>query len=140
MLLNVEMYEKSASPEKALLSQVILLAVQDGCATPDKKDIKTKGFTYYGNTRMRTNVYTAMRFLFDDRVAGLNEYAAWLDFDPGQFRKKLLELMANDGPNIINHYTSMHRRAFRINKRLYDIMESNQLNVTMEEEDEEELF
>ena len=123
MLLNVEMYARSISPEKALLSQVILLAISDGCYEPPKtRKVKTV-YVDNGTMRMHPNPFTAMRFLFDTRVAGLEAYAAWLDFDETQFRRKLLELMDDHGPNDINGYSSMQRRHFRINYKMWRQME-----------------
>lgn len=119
MLVNVEMYARSISPEKALLSQVILVAITDGCYAPPKGSRKIADYVSDGNTQMHPHPYTAMRFLFDRREAGLEAYAAWLDFDEDQFRSKLLKLMANDGPNDMSGYSSMQRRAFRINYKNY---------------------
>ena len=138
MLINVDMYTKSISPEKALLSQVILLAINDACFSPDPKARhENKAFVSNESIRMHTNTFTAMRFLFDRSVSGLDEYSAWLDFDPSQFRRKLTEMMRNDGPNIINGYSSMQRRYFRINKRIYDALaEANSKNLDIEVSDD----
>lgn len=105
--------DTSSKPERNLLAQVVLLCLNDACQTPIK-DGK--------HVRLGKNSFTAMRFLFDTRVAGLNEYALWLGFDADQARTRLLRLIADQGPNKIGDFDSMQRRNFRINYKLWKNM------------------
>ena len=138
MLLNVEMYARSISHEKALLSQVILLSINDACHAPDPKVRKEhRNFVSNEQVRMHTDTFTALRFLFDTSVSGLDEYAAWLDIDPNQFRRKLVEMMQDNGPNIVNGYSSMQRRSFRMNKKIWEMLQrQNNLDPNIEVADE----
>lgn len=124
-----------AMPEKALLSQVVLLAISDGCAPPPKPSKKLEGVTSRDGIMMQTHAFTAMRFLFDTTVAGLQQYSLWLDFDADRFRSKLLTLMANDSPNQLGQYSSMQRRAFRINYKLWRMMHDVEVSITEENDD-----
>lgn len=120
MLINVDMYVKQINNERALLSQVILIAINDACTAPNPElRRKHKSYINHTNFRMHTDSFTAMRFLFDESVSGLNEYALWLDFDAGQFRRKLLEIMAKNNANTINGYSPTHRRCFRLNYKMW---------------------
>lgn len=96
---------------RSLLATVVQLAVMDACAQPPKrrKDEKTV------LSRITVDALTAMRFLFDESLSGLNEYAAWLDFDPGHFRLKLQETMYNNSPLTVNGFDPNQRRNFRYN-------------------------
>lgn len=118
--------QTNASPEKALLSQVILTAVMDACAPPPKPVKKPKGIISHGGMMMRSEAFTAMRFLFDTTVPGLYEYSLWLDFDADQFRSRLLRLMANDSVNQLGQYASNQRRAFRINYKLWQNIQTQE--------------
>jgi len=118
--------DESTVPERRLLAQVILLALNDACQPPYKQE---------GRLRMSNHAYTAMRFLMDETVAGLNEYATWLDMDPGNFRRHLLNIMADTSPKIIGEWDSGRRRIFRINLALW--REQKGLDTMMEEEDNE---
>ena len=120
--------DTTAAPERRLLSQVILLALNDACHAPLKGERQI---------RMSTVAFTAMRFLFDESVSGLNAYANWLDFEPTNFRRKLLEIMENNGPNKIGEWDSMHRRWFRQNYRLWQEMKNIELDIDEEEDDNE---
>ena len=95
---------------RSLLATVVLLAVADSCLAPPKpaKGEKPK-------IPMATDAFTAMRFLFDESLSGLSEYAAWLDMEPSHFRRKLLETMSDNSPRIINGHEPMDRRKFRYN-------------------------
>jgi hypothetical protein len=101
-----------AIPERSLLASVVLLAVNDACSAPPKTDRSKR--TPAG-LRIGVDAFTAMRFLFDDRVSGLDAYAEWLDFDLGHFRAKLRSIMADTGPLVIQGFESMQRRNFRFN-------------------------
>jgi hypothetical protein len=81
--------------------------------------------------------FTAMRFIFDEHVSGLNEYAAWLDFDPGQFRAKLLATMKDSSALEINGFNSMQRRNFRYNYSHWKKIHDTGLFLEPEEAEEE---
>jgi hypothetical protein len=103
-------------PERSLLATVVLLAINDACSTPPKPDKnKNRLRDTPAGLRMSRDAFTAMRFLFDTKHAGLEEYSLWLDFDAGSFRNKLHEIMADNGPNQINGFDATHRRNFRYN-------------------------
>jgi hypothetical protein len=112
-MLTSDAVDQSAAG-RALLATVVLLAVSDACTTPQKP---RKGDS--PKIPMPMEAFTAMRFLFDTSVSGLNEYAMWLDFDPDQFRRKLLATMADNSANVINGHDSTHRRHFRINYNIW---------------------
>jgi hypothetical protein len=93
---------------RSLLASVVNLALQDACLVPVKK----RPIVY--------EAWTAMRFLFDDRESGLEQYAEWLDFDVEQFRKRLLAMMQDDSPMRVGGFDSQQRRAFRYNYRHWE--------------------
>jgi hypothetical protein len=99
-----------ASPERALLSAVILAAVNDACKTPIKpgRDVKML---------LTKEAFSALRFLFDDRVSGIKEYADWLELDHKKFQRNLLAFMRDDSNETINKFSPGRRRNFRINYR-----------------------
>ena len=99
---------------QALLSSVVALAVNDATIAPLKRARNDKT-----SLPLSTPAYTAMRFLFDESVAGLKEYANWLDFDEGQFRTKLRKIMSDSSHNIIAGFDPMKRRNFRQNYGLW---------------------
>lgn len=103
--MNFHDTEQQGKACRALLASVVNLAILDGCLKPHRN--KKKPIQY--------EAWTAMRFLFDEREYGLEEYALWLDFDANQFRERLLKMMQNDGPMRIGGYDSQQRRAFRYN-------------------------
>lgn len=115
---------------RSLLATVVLLAVADSCIRPPKpiKGERPK-------IPMATEAFTAMRFLFDETLPGLNEYATWLDMEPSHFRMKLLETMRSESPSIINGYDPSDRRAFRYNYGVWYRLK-NQYDVQQEEEEE----
>ena len=124
MILEIDV---SSNPERHLLSQVVLAALNDSCRRPRQ---------YKHRLVMRRSAFTAMRFLFDESVAGLNEYALWLDFDPGQARSRLLRMMENDGPHKIWEWDPMDRRAFRINYQLWqDMKKFDQYGLDLDDQD-----
>lgn len=95
-----------------LMSSVIITAIRDGCATPPKRS-RLKGEE--DGFPMSIDSFTAMRFLFDKNVAGLAEYLAWFDIDPGQYRMRLLETMSNNSALRVNGFEPLDRRNFRYN-------------------------
>lgn len=114
--------EQQGKACRSLLASVINLAILDGCLEPHRN--RKKPIQY--------EAWTAMRFLFDEREYGLNEYALWLDFDPGQFRERLLKMMTNEGPLRVGGFDGQQRRAFRYNYRRWkdtcDIAEKEMKN------------
>lgn len=96
---------------RSLLATVVQLAVMDACVQPPKRRRDDKGVL----SRITVDALTALRFLFDESVSGLNEYATWLDFDPGHFRRKLQETMYNNSPLPVNGFDPNQRRNFRYN-------------------------
>lgn len=129
---NLLVMDAKAAPERALLASVVSLAIADACAVPPDTHRKEE---HVAGLRIRTETFTAMRFLFDERVSGLSVYAEWLDFDAGQFRRRLLALMANDSAMKFGDYDPMRRRNFRYNHRLWLQLRNME---TMPEEPEEE--
>ena len=95
-----------------LLSSVIITAIRDGCATPPKNRGLKDGEAKFP---MGIDSFTAMRFLFDTSVSGIAEYLAWFDIDPGQYRMRLLETMANNSALKVNGFEPLDRRNFRYN-------------------------
>jgi hypothetical protein len=89
-----------------LLATVVNLAVNDACQVP-------------GRERPSADAMSAMRFLFDETVSGLNEYAELLDINPGQFRARLLKIMKTGGVCEINGYSESHRIYFMRNYRFW---------------------
>jgi hypothetical protein len=104
------MYDQTRACQ-ALLSSVIALAVNDATTAP----IKSKDSKF----PMTIEAFTAMRFLFDETQSGLAEYATWLDIDPGHFRTKLREVMADNHPHPRAGFDAMKRRNFRQNYGLW---------------------
>lgn len=92
---------------KSLLASVVWIAINDGATAPIRRS--------RDGLPMGHDAFTAMRFLFDETVSGLNEYANWLDFDAGQFRTRLRETMANQSPHMIGGFEPIRRRHFRQN-------------------------
>lgn len=115
-----------------LLSTVVLLAIADACIVPTRVRKGDKPPTI----PMPMDAFTAMRFLFDESVAGLNEYASWLDMDPSQFRKKLLDMMFDSSPNTLSEFDPMKRRNFRQNYGIWRKLKNQYAVVEEENEDE----
>jgi hypothetical protein len=93
---------------KALLANVVLLAIADATSEPTNKKIKVGEIVL-------TDQYTAIRFLFDEREAGVEAYAHWLDFDVDQFRTRLRKIMSDNSAVHVNGYSPLQRRNFRFN-------------------------
>jgi hypothetical protein len=108
----LDLNEQTRSCQK-LLASVVHLSIKDACTRPPtEKKGKSLG-------DIHTDAFTALRFLFGEGVAGLNEYATWLDFDAGQFRKKLLEMMRDDTAKFVFSIGPEDRRAFRYNYKTW---------------------
>jgi hypothetical protein len=97
---------------RTLLALVVHTALRDACLEPLREKNKR-------GVRLRIEAFTAMRFLFDESVSGLNEYAMWLDFDAGQFRLRLKNIMADLRAGTRGGFTDMDRLNFNRNYKLY---------------------
>ncbi len=131
-----------ATAERSLLASVVLLAVTDACAAPFKQK-PTKIRQRRKQRRMRRDAFTAMRFIFDARVSGLETYAEWLDFDVDNFRTKLLAIMRNNGSLPVNGFEPKKRIQFQRNydmwlalKDLPDAIEQTEKNDDDDDDDE----
>lgn len=111
--------DEQAQACRHLLAAVITTAIRDGCATPPRESKGQK-------RKISSEAFTAMRFLFDERVSGLNEYLMWFDIDTGQYRVRLLKAMFDDGALRVNGFDPLDRRNFRVNynvwQRLKDVL------------------
>ena len=96
---------------RALLANVVLLAVADACSQPPKRRTDERR----PSLPISTEAFTAMRFLFDESFSGLTEYTTWLDIDPGQFRSRMLKIMHDSSPVSINGFDALQRRNFKFN-------------------------
>jgi hypothetical protein len=94
-----------------LIASVVAFAVLSACSAPPKR----AALEVVEGVRLSTDTLTALRFLFDKRYAGLNEYAEWLDFDADHFRSKIVKVMYDDSPFIVGGFEPMQRRNFRYN-------------------------
>ena len=94
-----------------LLATVIQLAVADACSHP----LRRRKGEEPDLSHITTSALTAMRFLFNEDLSGLNEYATWLDFDPGQFRRKLQDTMYNEFAGLVNGFSEDQRTSFCFN-------------------------
>jgi hypothetical protein len=110
--------QEEAARCRRLLLAVVDQAVRDACLQPVEK-------------RPQRDAVSALNFLLSKNIAGLAEYAAWLDFDADMFRAKLLERMHSYEERQINGFDPLSRRHFRINYQLWlanqDIFEAQQL-------------
>jgi hypothetical protein len=95
-------------PEQALIAAVIALAVRDSVKPP---------LTDGKNLRMMWDATTAHDFLWTE---SLDSYLHWLDIDPFFFRTSLVKIMEDDTANTIGELTSTQRRAFRVNRKLWN--------------------
>jgi hypothetical protein len=96
-----------------LLSAVVITAIRDACHAPPREKTSVR-------TKISSEAFTAMRFLFDERVSGLNEYIMWFDIDAGQYRMRLRQMMADDGPFVRNGFDTSDRRNFRYNYKAWE--------------------
>lgn len=96
-------------PEQNLISAVIAMAVRDS-VLPPIKDGK--------HLRLTWDAMTAHDFLWTE---SLDSYLHWLDVDANYFRTNLIKTMDNDKEEKIGILKPLDRRAFRINKKLWDI-------------------
>lgn len=99
---------------RSLLAAVVNVAINDACTQPPKRESKKAD-----RMPIHIDAFTAMRFLFDERFSGLNEYATWLDFDAKQFRRKLMNMMYDERSIKGMPYDDMQRRHFRINYKAW---------------------
>lgn len=113
-----------------LLSAVVVTALRDACSAPPRERTGAR-------RRLSSDTFTAMRFLFDERVSGLNEYLVWFDIDTGQYRMRLRQMMADDGPFDRNGFRSLDRRNFRFNYRLWEQMKDAQYDEEPEGESDD---
>jgi hypothetical protein len=112
-----------------LLSAVVITALRDACSTPPRERVGSR-------RRLNTDAFTAMRFLFDERVSGLNEYLIWFDIDAGQYRMRLRQMMFDDTPFIRNGFDTLDRRNFRFNYRLWEQTKDAQYDESEGESDD----
>ena len=105
MFIDTEYQNRSC---KALLANVVLLAIADACSEPAKRSMRV-------GSPMAPEQYTAMRFLFDTEESGVDAYALWLDFDVDQFRNRLRTIMADNSALHVNGFSPLQRRNFRFN-------------------------
>jgi hypothetical protein len=112
---------------RALLATVVQLALSDACTAPVKR--------YDGRLPITTDAFTAMRFLFDTSVPGLNEYATWLDINPDRMRAKLHEMMQDTSPNTHNGFDAMQRRYMRQNYQAWRSVKTHNLTVNEDDND-----
>lgn len=111
----VEWEQAQTHAYRSLLASVVSTAVTDACYPPIVEAVGKKRVV----KGMNSYAFTAMRFLFDTNVSGLDVYASWLDFDAGQFRGKLLALMGNKQAGLVRGYTDTQRMNFCRNYRLW---------------------
>jgi hypothetical protein len=95
-------------PEQQLIGAVIRMAVYDACHTPIKVEKELK---------LTDEAKSAHRFLWTDAV---ESYLHWLDVDTNFFREKLIKLMGDMTQNSVAGFSSDQRRAFRLNKLLWE--------------------
>lgn len=113
-----------------LLSAVVITALRDGCSAPPRE---AKGV----RKKISSEAFTAMRFLFDERVSGLNEYLIWFDIDAGQYRMRLRQMMFDDTPFTRNGFDTLDRRNFRFNYRLWEQTKDAQYDENSEGENDD---
>lgn len=65
------------------------------------------------------HAFTAARFLFDATATGVDAYLEWLDIDPDTWRRKLLDVIADDTPMRVGGFEPEQRRNMRVNLRVY---------------------
>lgn len=111
-MLNVDgMFQETSSPEQRLLSAVVAVAIRDAMQPPFKP-LNSSQF------RMRPDALTAFDFLMTDDC---DAYLEWLDINHIQFRKRLFKMMDDMSTNAVP-FSPDQRRAFRINRKLWQIM------------------
>jgi hypothetical protein len=95
-------------PEQSLISAVVALAVRDACIPPFKDEKHLK---------MAWDCTTAHDFLWTE---SLDSYLHWLNIDVEYFRRNLIKTMGDDSEKTIGLFYPKDRRAFRINKKLWE--------------------
>lgn len=110
-----------AKAERSLLASVVLAALADACSPPPKSDKSKRAVmkSPIAGFKIARDAFTAMRFLFDKQLSGLDAYAAWLDFETDHFRLKLLKVMSDNSPHVIQGFEPMQRKNFRFNYGLW---------------------
>lgn len=103
-----------ALAEKRMLAAVVAQAVKDACLAPVLRGKVA--------VHPRADSITALGFLFDQTRAGLNAYAAWLDFDPDRFRQKMIDSCFASKVSSDLHLSDDQRRNFRVNYKLFQAM------------------
>lgn len=126
-MVNVDLWNSpSFLPEHRVLAAVIVHAMRDACLPPIKSERR--------QLKMHYHAMTAHDFLWTD---GLESYIHYLDIDPDYFRKALINTMANTRELKIGEFTPENRRAFRINKRMWDALYDGKNPVTQNWSDDE---
>jgi len=120
-----------ATAEKRLMAAVVAQAVKDACLLPIER--RRRGKT---EMALRSDAITAMAFLFEKSMPGLDAYAIWLDFDTDRFRERLID--ACDSNRRDPMFSDQQRRAFRHNYRIFMSMTKHERTGSYEIEDEEE--
>lgn len=121
MKLNVNMVERNDQTRQCekLLAAVVAHAVRDLAIKPLKEvrfDKRHKGAASQAMIMngISPDAFSAARFIFG-KDGGLEAYLHWLDMNPKEFRKNLLELMWDDSPNVVAGWKPMQRRAMKAN-------------------------
>ena len=99
---------RSSTPEERLFAAVVGLALRDACLRPGKEGKRL---------RVAEDAMSAHRFIWTDAI---DAYLHWLDMDAGQFRVRLENIMADMSALKVSGFMPEERRAFRINKRLWE--------------------
>lgn len=116
--MKAEFFDEAQQTEAArrLLHAVVASALRDLAIQGWQPGRRTPGERVSPKTLgMSTEAFTAARFLFDEDVPGVDAYLEWLDVDPPQFRKRLLDIMHNNSPLTVAGWAPEQRRAMRIN-------------------------
>lgn len=129
-MVTLEAYDENSQTRacQKLLAAVVAVAVNDTCVEPFRATSKDK--TLF----IRKDTVTAFRFLFSKEVSGLDSYALWLDFNPDNFRRKLLDAMWDESVDTVAGKDSQQRRNFRYNYKLWRKLPHTEL--TEEDEDD----
>lgn len=131
---------------KRLLAAVVANAVRDLAAVGNQRDWRKQPVLseHERQTPRKTlrdhklseHAFTAARFLLDRKNPGVDAYLEWLDIDPPEWRKRLLEMMWDDRPKIVGGFDEFARRAMKVNYLKY--LELTWLEIEDEDEDEGE--
>lgn len=131
-LTQLDEIQQTRNCEK-LLAAVVAVAISDACVEPFRVTSKDK------TTYMRVETVTAFRFLFSQSMSGLDAFALWLDFNEHNFRRKLLQYMADESRLSVHGKDPNQRRNFRYNYRLWEKLiasgESFEVDAPIKDED-----